>query len=87
MVLSVDGYIQSISGHGVDHDNVNRWIPADWIPVDTASAGQNAKHGWICTENSFLPFFFFIEHPGKLKLNEVWVYLRGIPIKWHAQRQ
>ena len=23
----------------------------------TASAGQNAKHGWICTENSFLPFF------------------------------
>ncbi len=34
----------------------------------TASAGQNAKHCRICPENSFLPFLFFIEHPGKLKL-------------------
>ena len=34
MVLSVIGYIQSERGHSVDHDNVNRWIPADWIPVE-----------------------------------------------------
>ena len=34
MVLSVDGYIQSRRGHSIDHDNVNRWIPADWIPVE-----------------------------------------------------
>ena len=46
MVLSVDGYIQSEIGHSIDHDNVNRWIPADWIPVENQLRWDSTYKTW-----------------------------------------
>ena len=61
MVLSVDGYIQSISGHGVDHDNVNRWIPADWIPVENQLRRDPTYMKW----SKFTPAFQHVQVYGE----------------------
>ena len=61
MVLSVDGYIQSISGHGVDHDNVNRWIPADWIPVEKQLRRDPTYKTW----SEFTPAFRHVQVYGE----------------------
>ena len=61
MVLSVDGYIQSDKGHAVDHDNVNRWIPADWIPVENQLRRDPTYKRW----SEFTPAFQHVQVYGE----------------------
>ena len=61
MVLSVIGYIQSERGHSVDHDNVNRWIPADWIPVENQLRRDPTYKTW----SEFNPAFRHVQVSGE----------------------
>ena len=61
MVLSVDGYIQSDKGHSVDHDNLNRWIPADWIPVENQLRRDPTYKTW----SEFNPAFRHVQVSGE----------------------
>jgi hypothetical protein len=61
MVLSVDGYIQSDRGHSVDHDNVDRWIPADWIPVENQLRWDPTYKRW----SEFTPAFQHVQVYGE----------------------